>query len=355
VLLVIFGAGASYDSVPDFVPGARLKARVAAAAGGNPEDLRPPLANELFDNRPLFVNAMTRFPEFLPLVPILRKKGVAVEKELARFQAQADKFPRVHQELAAIRYYLHFALWECQRFWRDAHKGITNHLTLLREIERWRYECSEQVCFVTFNYDTMLEEAIQQFLDFEIRKVDDYLSLGSYMLIKLHGSINWGYEIDISPTGYTVQRIIKERASLQITNHIELIRGHPMLEQEGRLYFPAVSIPVENKDEFTCPEKHVEALEAALPKVTKVLTVGWRATEQDFLNKLQYKLPEKPDLMIISGDANGAGETYSNLTRQGPTRYRQTQHGENGFTGLIMNSLGLLDAFLREPPSEVRR
>jgi hypothetical protein len=79
--------------------------------------------------------------------------------------------------------------------------------------------------------------------------------------------------------------------------------------------------------------------------------LGWRATEQDFLDRLQYKLPEKPDLMIVSGDAKGAGETYSNLTRRGPTRYRHTHHGENGFTGLIMNSLGLLDAFLRDGTS----
>ena len=37
---------------------------------------------------------------------------------------------------------------------------------------------------------------------------------------------------------------------------------------------PALSIPVERKDEFSCPAKHVRALEALLPKVTKIITIG---------------------------------------------------------------------------------
>lgn len=312
-------------------------------ADGHPENARPPLANQLFDNRPLFVNAMTRFPECMPLVPLLRKEGVAVEKELAAFQAQAGKFPPATQELAAIRYYLHFALWECQRLWKDVHKGITNYLTLLREIERWRHEYSEQVCFVTFNYDTLLEDAIQQFQNAEIKSLDGYLFLGPYMVIKLHGSINWGFDVDIDPQGYTPQRIIKEVASLRVTNRIKLVSEHPMVKQDGHLVFPAVSIPVENKDEFTCPEKHVEALAAVLPKVNKILTVGWRATEAGFLSMLGARLTGlkgKPALMIVSGDRKGAAETSANLNRA-----HSIAPIENGFTGLIDN-IGLLETFL---------
>jgi hypothetical protein len=355
VLLVIFGAGASYDSVPDLPPPIppQLATRPLRSSRIY-EDERLPLASQLFDNRPRFVEAMMRFPDCKALIPSLRKPGVMVEQELAKIQSQAKTFPSAYQELAAIRYYLHFALWECQRRWSEVHRGITNYAALLRELERWRFESTEQICFVTFNYDTMLEEAMEQVLHFQIPTLDLYISQKNYALIKLHGSINWGREIEgtsVHPGNYDHQRLIREAASLRISDRYTVVSEHPMLKRGDTLLFPALSIPVENKDEFSCPQAHVKALEVALPKVTKVLIVGWRATEQDFLDRLQYKLPEKPDLMIVSGDANGAGETYSNLTRRGPTRYRYTHHGENGFTGLIMNSLGLLDAFLRDGTS----
>jgi hypothetical protein len=61
---------------------------------------------------------MELFKECMELMPLLRRSGIAVEKELARIQEQAPKFSRVHEELAAIRYYLHVALMQCQQRWR---------------------------------------------------------------------------------------------------------------------------------------------------------------------------------------------------------------------------------------------
>jgi hypothetical protein len=128
MLLVIFGAGASYDSVSHLPP---------------PGSGRPPLGNKLFEDRTIFVNAMKRFPECIPLVPTLRGKGVQVEKELARIKEQTKTYPRAFSELTAIRFYLHYALWECQRDWHRSHNGITNYAALLRELDRWRVETGD--------------------------------------------------------------------------------------------------------------------------------------------------------------------------------------------------------------------
>jgi hypothetical protein len=71
MLLVIFGAGASYDSVPHLPP--FQLSRVANQNNWNPlpelqspglhEQSRPPLANGLFDTRGIFVNVMSQFRE----------------------------------------------------------------------------------------------------------------------------------------------------------------------------------------------------------------------------------------------------------------------------------------------------
>ncbi len=61
--------------------------------------------------------------------------------------------------MAAIRFYLHFMIWECDRKWNDevvkAAGGITNYITMLDQLRRSRRD--EHVCLVTFNYDRMYD------------------------------------------------------------------------------------------------------------------------------------------------------------------------------------------------------
>src|SRR5260370_21240279 len=127
---------------------------------------------------------------------------------------------------------------------------------------------------------------------------------------------------------------------------------------EGVVVFPALSIPVENKDEFSCPHTHVEALEKMLPTVTKMVTIGWRATEAEFLNMLLASrtvvipgIRRPVELLVVTGSREGAEQTVKNLSAYGvnqdifsdPDRARVT----NGFTGLI-NNLETLRTFLRK-------
>jgi hypothetical protein len=191
MLLVIFGAGASYDSVYHRPPPvAQFATNLARVQRFGPyEEFRPPLANQLFDDRPLFVDIMQSYPACKPLVNLLRG-DVRVEQQLAKFEEQAKTFPERNRQLAAIRYYLHHMLWRCQSFWAIEHRGITNYLTFLDTIARWRYENGEQVCFVTFNYDNMLEEALSQVWDWQFTNLSKYTSRPEYKLIKLHGSVD---------------------------------------------------------------------------------------------------------------------------------------------------------------------
>ena len=62
-------------------------------------------------------------------------------------------------ELAAIQCYLQCAISECENMWKTVTEGVTNYLTLLREIVRLQ-KGVEQVILVTFNYDTLLEDAL---------------------------------------------------------------------------------------------------------------------------------------------------------------------------------------------------
>jgi hypothetical protein len=352
MLLVIFGAGASYDSVYHRPPpdaqflGATNSVRVQRF--GTYEEFRPPLANQLFDDRPLFVEIMQTYPACKPLVNLLRG-DVRVEQQLAKFEEQAKTFPARNRQLAAIRYYLHHMLWRCQGFWANEHRGVTNHLTFLDAIERWRYENGEQVCFVTFNYDTMLEEAMTQLWDWQFTDLNAYTSHPEYKLIKLHGSVDWGLEmLSVEGRGQPTEVIDSAVKGLTISD----IYGKVKLDmhfENGTFGYPALAIPVEKKSEFVCPPDHVRALADVLPNVKKTVAIGWRATEQKFLTMLKNPLTGLQgdvDLLVVSGTIKDVTETNVNLGLVNPQSNHKYPTVETGFSGLI-RKIGLLESFLR--------
>ena len=319
MLMVIFGAGASYDSCPTYPPG-----YVKAVIGGDPlnNHYRPPLANELFDNRPMFAEAIERFPQCQPIVPRLRSlRGETLEAILEDLQAKSDFYPRGKQQLAAVRYYLQFVIRECERRWRGVQKGVTNYKSLLDEIERTYPQ--EPVCLVTFNYDTLLEDALSQF-GLSIEAMDDYTNKHAfYKLFKVHGSVNWAREVN-GPTKAqnpehawsVVNDLIERAAEIPITQRYVLTADHPPgVVQLGSVQdaflgrvparvtpvFPAIAIPVEKKNAFECPQDMLADLISLLPKVSKILAIGWRATEAHFLALLKTNLRRGPELHIVAG------------------------------------------------------
>ncbi len=88
MLLVIFGAGASFDSAPTYPPGANV-------LGGDRLNNfhRPPLANELFENRPVFAEAITRLPECQPI-------GADAPEITARFRDPGGNVIGLYQQPA---------------------------------------------------------------------------------------------------------------------------------------------------------------------------------------------------------------------------------------------------------------
>jgi len=339
MLLVIFGAGASYDSVlhlPPPPPGYRRDPH---------EDSRLPLANHLFDDRGLFVAVMDQYTACKPLVNLLRGE-IQVEQQLAKFEEQAKTFPPRRSQLAAIRYYLHNMLWNCQNNWQSYHHGITNYSTFLDAVERWRFTQNEHVCFVTFNYDTMLEASMQDLWGYWFKDFNTYISSPDFKLIKLHGSVDWG--LCLPKVRYRAPAEVIDAAAfgVDISQEFRKVTRTPVILDDGNLGFPAIAIPVQNKRDFSCPPEHLTALADVLPKVTKIITIGWRATEQHFLKILKSPLTGLKnglDTMIVSGSMKDAEETRNNLGLSlGPPSVLI----DKGFSALIRDRLEQLEHFL---------
>ena len=343
MLLVIFGAGASYDSAPSYHP------KSLTASSYN--DDRPPLANELFGNRPHFAEGMARFPKCQPVIPLLRHrdKDVSVEQVLEQLQTEAENYAEGYRQLAAIRYYLHFMIWECEHRWGRIHTGVTNYKTLLDRIHRRRL--LEQVCLVTFNYDRMLEEALPT-VGIKILNLSDYITSDDYKIIKLHGSVNWARElyapIPIENIGQKnvweiAYELIERAADLDISDKYRMVYEYPIAKFGSAVLFPAVAIPVETKRDFECPEEHLNTLREFIPKVTKLLLIGWRATDAPFLELLSGSLPPRFSAMVVAGGREQAEEVVERMRQAGIKG--EFLRAEGGLTDFILD--GKVDEFLR--------
>jgi len=349
MLMVIFGAGASFDSAPTYPPGAEV-----LGGDGVNNFHRPPLANELFENRPVFAEAITRFPACQPIVPRLRSlKGESLEAALQDLQTKAIDYPRGLQQLAAVRYYLQYILWQCGIAWRDVAKGVTNYKTLLDQIERENKK-NEPVCLVTFNYDTLLEDALSDF-GLPIEAFPDYTKKHPfYRVFKVHGSVNWAriVENEIQSRNPThawsvAHEWIQRAAEVRITDNYVLSTEYPTAVVGGRPAFPAIAIPVEREKNFECPPDLLEELRALLPQTTRVLVIGWRATEEHFLDLLKAHLKPGIRLHVVAGGAKDAEEAQVRICRALiNSRPSHSSASDEGFSDFILS--GKVEKFLTE-------
>lgn len=137
-----------------------------------------------------------------------------------------------------------------------------------------------------------------------------------------------------SSLGFNHQRLINEITDLTISHRYRVVTEYPMLKVEDAFVFPALSIPIEKKDAFACPDEHIASLAEATPEITRIITIGWRATELKFLNMLGSRLTglrHRPALLIVSGSRKGAEETLQNLLSH--TQASGFAFVEGGFTG----------------------
>jgi len=338
MLMVIFGAGASYDSAPSHPPRKR-------------DDYRPPLAQELFSDRGYFESIVSKFEACQPIIPFVRhpREGASVEQVLEGLQAEGEKRPERYRQLAAIRHYLQFIIDWCDKQWSGKVKGVSNYKTLLDEIEHVR-KPGEQVCLVTFNYDTLLERNLSS-VGLRISSLGDYISNQNYKLIKLHGSVNWGREVDTPIGGQDVWSIayelIDRAAEINISRRYQLVHELPVakLATVGFRLFPAIALPVERKRDFECPDEHLDVLRRFIPEVTKLLVIGWRGTEYHFLQMLAENVKKGLHVMVVSReDATGV---LQRLKEAGITGQFSAQFSafDRGFTSFILERMAV--EFLR--------
>jgi hypothetical protein len=311
MLMVIFGAGASYDALPtrplDRFPNM---------------DERLPLANDLFADRPHFARCLTQFSECLDIVPRLlgpfgNGSGPAsIEAALEDLQNEASMNARRYSQLAAVRFYIQKVIWDTNAMWNSVAQGMTNYRSLIDKIVHWNQN-QQPVWFVTFNYDTMLELALEHF-GFHLNGMAHYVEQNVFRVIKAHGSVNWvrvvnkigtSHRVYPGPDSFVPKRLIECAADTELSDEFQLVKNYTVGRLGMKPVFPAIAIPVQTKTSFECPKYHLDLLKQWAPGITKLLIVGWRGAEAHFRKLLSDSLRERAVRTLIVDPDPGASRT----------------------------------------------
>lgn len=347
MLMVIFGAGASFDSSQNHLPKPIPRER----AGGTirfqddyPEVFRPPLTNGLFE-RSEFEEFSSRIPRLAGVLGQLRSMPLgSLESELLDLDSRAPRNTLRAQQLVAFRYYLQLLLSITVHRWLERIGGATNYLTLTEQIRDYD---DGLICLVTFNYDLMVERA----LGWDVQQIEDYIRQ-DWRLLKVHGSVNWARPIRTPAINHSslmhwpmVEQIIDASPSLEfgegytivpfISQYPERLLETPVGKPDHHgdpPLFPAIAIPLPNKLGPECPQLVIDVLRESLPQVTKLLIIGWAGREDHFLRILREGLPAKVSGLVVNGGEASAREAIEHIGSKGiGAQLRPSRHGFTDF------------------------
>ncbi len=307
--LIILGAGASYDyAQPDSMTSQEI-------------DWRPPVTNEIFNRR--FFSILDKHPQAKDIATTILtelKHGSDFESVLSSIKARTEVNDTRRNQLVDLSFYLQSLFAEISRI---CHGNPGSNFRALLQSIRDKYR---QAIIVSFNYDNLLEDAFGGEIT---ERLDSYIS-GPIKVFKVHGGCDWNYlqrresifvggEVQgIDDRSFFVahpdvfEELLRSRENKEThVSHIVRSKTNPT----DVLYYPALALPLNDKERFLCPDAHVEILDSELSKVDKVLIIGWRGRDKSLLSILQKKLQVKIGLTVVSGSKEGVDNVFGEFDR----------------------------------------
>jgi len=353
-ITVIFGAGASYDS--DREEPARRAEDPLRRAGIR---LRPPLATNLFSRNRVTGRVLDELPVLQGAAArLVGLEGAGVEDELGRLQDEAAIDPIRAKQLLAARLYLRSSLRTItEQWWAECH-GVTSYAWLHDVLHGIQQGSGEDLCYLTFNYDRLLDQAVEALHGVRFTELQHYVDLvPGVELHKLHGSLDWGWAHP-EVGGWAMRDHEQQTTAFLLDNASRssevgggeiLVRreSHEIVQRDRQLtevglrmpspwivpYVPALAVPVRHKYGLVLPDPLIERMKQRLEMTTRLIIIGWRAQEDHVLSILRRHLLHNQATLIVDRDASSAAEREQAL-QGADVRLGHVERAERGFSEL---------------------
>ncbi len=310
-LLIVIGAGASYDCLPQHV-----------TRPYDYESNRLPLANNLFSTLPTQNSFLEKY-NLMGLASPLRSRSKIqadkfdIEAELANIFEVANKRrdPNTLQHLFKARFYLHSLIKTLSKRTLNLANSHTVYVDFLYKLKNWVDESPSKrlVDIVVFNYDDLIEQAMKEVYSYDwysktkLRPLNAYTAGKNLNIYKPHGSINWGRKIlrdDTNLSYNSLENIFNKFYELELTNTIQFI-DPDIIENDNlpKQFVPAIAVPFKGKVDFAeSPQSMQASMVKATQEANKIITFGWKGADEHFTDLLKTN-NKIDDVYIVSPTA----------------------------------------------------
>lgn len=338
-LAIILGAGASHS----------INSAVSKALDN--VGYRPPLTGDLFEENGYFSPILNKYPRAQVLASsisrALRSGTVGLEQLLKSYddRLRNGEDSPITRQFLQIPLYLNDLLGEVSQLFT---KQPDEYNILVNEA----IDKTDQVLFLTLNYDTLLEIPLAQSYDINFSQKNDYISNPKWLLAKLHGSINWYHQFD----SFTLSKnrdsyfsnLYQQALPLSISEDFIMmpIPGHQQLFIGDMPIYPAITVPVAGKYEYSCPPEIIYEAVKFLASCKNILIIGTAGNDKDLLDLLKANVTKGTRSLIVGREEKSvreAAEKFAQGVPQLSTNFSHFNHNM-GFSGFIQS--GEYDRFL---------
>jgi SIR2-like domain len=297
---VILGAGASKDAFNETGPPRN-------------QSWQPPLAAELFGQRPAFWPVMAQYSGVRVLASELgemMRRGANLEVKLREYAEHSDRRIREHfNEVPAYLRDLIISVW--QNFTNTISPGT--HLHLVTRL----LSLGINVAFIDLNYDPYIETALADFdATLKIMKMADYVAEGRQAIVgKVHGSIDWGTPLLPDVEWKEAIRRFNPHARGETILQPSRRLGDDWWHQKGTRLYPVLTAPLAGKGpmDLVCPREHTSALQTFLKDCRHFLVIGTSAQDADLLDLLGRSVSKPRVVHYVSESPEHAAAAQGRL------------------------------------------
>jgi hypothetical protein len=334
--IVILGAGASFDSINRFHDEYH-----------EAHQWRPPLGNDIFGARQNFRDIYDKYPGAKAYSHAIGAGNDIEDFFQTKWELATEKNDKyILSNIINTQYCLQELFYEISIQYSQ-NIGSSNYHVLMHQAYDYHLLTGEEVVFITFNYDLLLEYAL-----LELFNEGNSLTLETYTkypikIFKPHGSCNWFKKFSHNFIKFDLHSLLTLKPDLKtindrLTDEI-VVSEFPLLKPQSseldypifclspelansKNYvdcFPQLLIPIKSKDEFVMPKEHVDLMNNYLAQCTEMLIIGWKGQEEHFLTTLQEQCGDKEinATFVTCGDELPQKELNERIPKMRPNMF----------------------------------
>lgn len=311
-LTIILGAGASHSQNIDPKP-------------LDHQEYRPPLTQGIFSRSGAFGAILHKYPLAETIASDINRRlkqnkpGEGLEQILRSYEQRLIK----GEDSAITRQFLEIPLY-LNELSGEVSQHFTQQPDEYNTLVNQALDHTDQILFLTLNYDTVLEIPLSRIFRVDFSKPVHYTSDSKWMLVKLHGSINWYrgfniYQISGTEENDYFDNLKNQKLPLPLSDRYMMVAipGHQHKFIGNDPTYPAITIPVDGKYEISCPPEILEKARSFLKECENYLIIGTSGNDKDLLDLLKENA-KGGNTLIIGREEESTKRTNANFLNAVP-------------------------------------